>query len=278
MPKNRFPDSISKRELRRRAGRQIKAFRETKNLSLGLSYCGMPSVEFLDVRAWKDSLRSVCAVEINDEILSDMFIQWDLLDLRIPIRFIGRDVLDFLHETETCYDLYNLDFFGGLINLNASGGARCIDALRSLVHRHSSYKQSFILVATFNVRDSGVGAYLDFIGEVPKALAGWRNIDRCCSAHKKNQATRLKLCFPYFCWLLGVSDNFKVRFKTPFVYQSYNTRLVHFYVEFNFEERALPDLASSSEVLASLINMSLLRLDGMIPRVDLAPPQVGRVG
>jgi hypothetical protein len=105
MPKNRFPESPPKRELRRRVARRINSFREAKDFPLGLSYCGMPSVEFLDVWAWKDSLRSVCAVEIDGEILSDMRIQWDSLDLGLPIHFIHADILEFLRNTGDCYDL-----------------------------------------------------------------------------------------------------------------------------------------------------------------------------
>jgi hypothetical protein len=51
--------------------------------------------------------------------------------------------------------------------------------------------------------------------------------------------------------------------------------MIHFYAEFTFQERALPDL-TSNEVLADLISMPLLRLDGRIPRVELVPPEVER--
>ena len=210
MPKNRFPDSLPKRELRRRVARRIRAFREAKNSPLGLSYCGMPSIEFLDVQAWKDFLRSVCAVEIDSEILSDMRIQWSSLALGLPIRFVNADILEFLISTNDCYDLYNLDFFGGFVNPTSNGKSRCVEAIRSLIHRQSVRNQSFISVATFNVRDTGVVEYLAFIDNVPQVLSGWLNIERCCSVHKKNQATRLKFCFPYLCWQLGVANNFTV--------------------------------------------------------------------
>ena len=273
MPKNRFPDSLPKRELRRRVARRISVFRETKGLPLGLSYCGMPSVEFLDVQAWRESLRSVCAVEIDSEVLSDMRIQWDSLALGLPIHFVHTDILEFLYNTNDCYDLYNLDFFGGLINPTSTGKSRCVDAIRSLIHRQWARSQSFILIATFNVRDRGAVEYLAFIDNVPQALAGWQNIENCCKAHKKNQATRLKLCFPYLCWQLAISNNFSVRFSEPPIVYKSSATMIHFYAEFTFQERALPDL-TSHEVLADLISMPLLRLDGMIPRVELAPPQV----
>jgi len=234
----------------------------------------MPSIEFLDVQAWKGSLRSVCAVEIDSEILSDMHIQWNSLALGLPIHFVSADILEFLVSTNDCYDLYNLDFYGGFVNPTSTGKSRCVEAIRCLIHRQSVRNQSFILVATLNVRDRGVAEYLAFIDNVPQALAGWQNIERCCIVHKKNQATRLKLCFPYLCWHLGMSYNFAVRFTEAVVYQSTAT-MIHFYTEFTLQERALPDL-TSNKVLADMISMPLLRLDGMIPKVELAPPQVDK--
>jgi hypothetical protein len=152
--------------------------------------------------------------------------------------------------------------------------SRCVDAIKSLIYKQSVRSQSFILVATFNVRDRGVAEYLNFIDDVPKALAGWQNIEQCCAAHKKNQATRLKLCFPYLCWQLAVSNNFAVWFTEPIVYYS-SVTMIHFYAEFTFQERALPDL-TTNEVLADLISMPLLKLDRRIPRVELVPPGVER--
>lgn len=232
----------------------------------------MPSVEFLDVAAWQESLRSVCAVENDAEVLSDMRIQWDSLGLDLPIHFVPDDVLSFLCDAKDHYDLYNLDFFGGLLYPGTDGKIRCVDALRSLVHRQSLRSQSFVLITTFNARDKGLKEYTDFIDDVPKTLAGWDNIDECCTAHKRNQATRLKICFPFLCWQFALSNSFAVRFAPPTVYHSSAT-MVHFYAEFLYQERALPDV-TSTEVLAEVVSMPLIRMDGFIPRVELASVSV----
>lgn len=279
MPLNRFPDSQSKRELRRRDARSIRAFRSSQRIELGLMYCGMPSVEFLDVAAWHETLRSVCAVEMEDNVLSDMRIEWDRRSLDLPIHFVHGNFLEFLLNTDDVYDLYNLDFYGGFLYLAAGGNSRCVDAVRSLIHRHSQRNHSFVLIATFNVRDTGAKEYSKFIDNVPMALLGWDGIKESCEAHQRSQATRLKLCFPFLCWQVGMSDGFAVHFDIPTAYSSVTTRsdgkrtthqLIHFYAEFVKQPGALPDL-TQAESLAEIINYPLRRLDGMIPRIELFP-------
>ena len=274
MPKNRFPDTLSKRELRRRDSRSLATFKSQQELPLGLEYCGMPSVEFLDIREWQDRIRSVCAVELDPDVLWDMRIEWDRLGLNIPIRFVDppTDIIDFIHKTDECYDLYNLDFYGGFLHPNQQGAARCIEGLRSMIARQSAKNRSFVLVCTFNVRDKGFSEYMEYIDKVPQALAGWRNVEECCREHTKNQATRLKLCFPFFCCQTGFSNGFVVRFADTIVYRSSAT-LIHFYAEFIYQSRSLPPLIET-ERLADLANRPLLRLDGMIPRVDMTPPGI----
>src|SRR5947199_7383027 len=132
MPTNRFPDTLAKRELRRRDARNLATFKNKQNLAAGLEYCGMPSVEFLDVRSWLELLRSVCAIEYDEDVLRDMKIQRDLIPLELPVRFVNANVLEFLGETNECFDVYNLDFYGGLINAKKRGDAKCTAALRRL--------------------------------------------------------------------------------------------------------------------------------------------------
>ncbi len=275
MPKNRFPDSAGKRELRRQDGRRLAEFRLQHGFSLGLSYCGMSSIEFLDVCEWVPSLRSVFAVEVLQGVLDDMRIEWDRLNLPVPIRFCGPcNIYELLRNTNECFDLYNLDFYGGFLHVRRQATPRCIEAVRALVARQGTSRRSFALVCTFSVRDTGVREYLRFIDEVPKALRAWRNVEECCRVHKKSQATRLKLCFPYFCWDVGKSNGFSVRFVDPVVYESTVT-LLHFYAEFLYQPTSLPAL-SYTEILAELASRPLIRLDGITPRIELKPPAISR--
>src|SRR4051812_11023963 len=101
MPRNAFPDSLPKRELRRRDARRITAFRASHGPANGLAYCGMPSVEFLDVRAWWQDLASVYAVELKEDVLANMRIEWDRLGLELPIEFDGpTNIINYLAKTE----------------------------------------------------------------------------------------------------------------------------------------------------------------------------------
>lgn len=273
MPSNKFPDSLEKRELRRQDARRLESFKLQNNLATGLSYCGMPSIEFLDIKAWRNNLHSVCALEFDSDNLADMRIEWDNLSLSLPIEFINADVLDYLLTTDKVFDIYNLDFYGGFVNRNKSGNPRCVKAIKNLIDRQATKQTSFILIATFNVRDTGAMEYLKFIDKIPKALKhGWENVEVNCKAHRLNNTNCLKLCFPYFCWHVGMNNNFAVNFENPAIYQSSATML-HFYAEFIYQSTALPML-TFNDVLVEIANRPLKRLKGIIEVTELRPPQI----
>jgi len=278
MPKNRFPDSTEKRELRRQDGRHLTAFQAETNLALGLTYCGMPSVEFLDVREWVKCLRSVHAVEIDPDVLTDMEIQWNTLNLKQPLQLIGPvDIHDYLQSSSDCFDVYNLDLYGGFYFKRGKTVPKSVDTIRQLVARHGKARRSFVLICTFNARDTGVQDYLTFIDEVPAAIgSGWREVAKCCNVHKKSQATKLKLCFPYFCWHTGVAHGFEVLSRDAHVYHTSAT-MIHFCTEFYYRSLSFPDLRHS-RALVELANRPLFRLEGVIPTIELAPPQITPAG
>ncbi len=274
MPKNPFPDSLPKRELRRRDARRIAQFRATHGPANGLAYCGMPSVEFLDVRAWRQDLASVYAVELYEEILSNMRIEWDRLDIELPIDFDGpTNIIQYLIKTDRVYDLYNLDFFGGFI-YPSKDRIKCVDAISALIGRHALARRSFILVVTFNVRDKGAEEYLQYLSKIPPVLKGWKNVKKCCDEHRENQARRLKICFPFYCWQTGIAHRFAVQVWDPIVYESSATML-HFYMELHWQEKPLPEIGTM-EAVAELANRPLLRMEYMVPAIDLRPTQIVR--
>ena len=140
MPRNRFPDTLSKRELRRQDGRRLAAFRVQQELPLGLEYCGMPSVEFLDVREWQEQIKSVCAVELYPDVLWDMRIEWDRLGLNIPIEFVDppTNIIDFIRQTDECYDFIQSGLLWRIHSSESAGTARCIEGLRAMIARQST--------------------------------------------------------------------------------------------------------------------------------------------
>ncbi|MEY2508819.1 MAG: hypothetical protein QOH01_3148 [Verrucomicrobiota bacterium] len=274
MPENRFPDSVEKRELRRRDARRIRQFAAAHGLT-GLQYCGMPSVEYLDVLEWRESLSDVLAIESDPDVLSDMRIQWARIarDVQVNMRWHEGDILDYLTETSETYDLYNLDFYGGFLYPSERVASRCTTALRKLISNQGRAGRSFLLVTTFNLKDKGLDDYLRLADDIPGKLVGWGGVSHCIASHKaKGHPGLLKLCYPYFCWDTGRSENFRVSFETPYYYQK-KTNLMHFCAEFVFESSALQPLFSTSE-FAELMQKPIKKLDGQVPKAYLTPPAI----
>jgi len=249
-------------------------FRTKNGPASGLAYCGMPCVEFLDVRAWKQELASVYAVELKEDILSDMRIEWDRLGVDLPIEFDGpTNIIKYLTETTRVYDVYNLDFYGGFV-YPSKHKVKCVDAISALVGRHALARRSFVLIVTFNIRDKGAEEYLQYLNKVSGVLKGWKNVKACCQEHGNSQAGRLKICFPFFCWQTGTAHRFAFKASDPVVYESSATML-HFYMEFAWQEKPLPEIGNG-EALVDLANRPLLRMNMMVPTVELRPTQIFR--
>jgi hypothetical protein len=276
MPLNPFPESAEKQALRRRDAIFLEEFR-SRTLAQGLRYCGLTSAEFKDIQVWRPHLSSVHAIEIDPTVLNDMDINWRRLKLGIPLAIIPADILDYLRNSGTpCFELYNLDFYGGFTNPKQDGSSRCREALRSLASRHREQQCSFAVVATFNIRDRGVEQYDAFLNEVRAALDGFDNVDANLRAHAKTHASKIKLSYMYSCWHAGVANDFEVEFEDPFVYNSGSTTLVHFYSAFIYRSTALPTPHADKDALITIANRPLKRMDGRIPRLDVKPALIAR--
>ena len=199
MPYNKFPESPEKQELRRRDARRIADFQN--ELGRKLDYCGMPSVEFLDVDVWEPYLRSVTAIELSFDMAEDMRIERDKKPYSFPVKIFENDIYSFLSTSKRSYDLYNIDPYGGLLYPTKTHKSRSIEAIRSVFRNQSSDRRSFILINTFNVRGRGALEYLDFLDRAKEELKGKTNSRQNINGHVESQATRLKICFPFFCWL-----------------------------------------------------------------------------
>src|SRR5581483_9807859 len=93
------------------------------------------------------------------------------------ITFKLADILEWLTTAEPCFDVYNLDFYGGFMNPGNDGLSRVREALNSATARHKVAKRSFTLCTTFNVRDRGAPNYDSFLDGVRNALSGTSNIE-----------------------------------------------------------------------------------------------------
>lgn len=270
MPRNRFPESAEKRELRRRDGLLIAKFSE--KLGRGLDYCGMPSIEYLDVEAWQGHLRSVTAVENHPDVAEDMRIERDRRAYAFPVTLHDANVLDFLVQTRDAFDLYNLDFYGGFLYPRKSGGARHIDGLRALFTTQAQARRDFILVTTFNVRESGAQEYLDFLDTVATELGSYRNCRANIKNHKQNQMQRMQLCFPVFCWQQAQAHGLNYVCDAIHCYRG-TAQLIHFHQTFSVSESLLPKI-SYNKALIELANRPLIEMRGQVPTVLQEYPQI----
>jgi hypothetical protein len=257
---NHFPDSLEKRELRRRDGRRIGEFRCTNELTRRLSYCGMPSVEFLDVVEWREHISEVCAIEVDPAIVAEMRLSWDQLPLNVKIQFKELDILEFLKTTDDCFDLYNLDFYGGFLFTRSHKPARIPDAIKAVVRRHGERHVPCILISTFNVRDTGDGEYLRFLDELPQRLRGWKHIEESVKAHTEGHAQKMKACFPLFLLHECRKYDLQLTVAEPFVYRS-SALMLHFYMEVVPRSVDLPRLAHEEDSMVNLLNLPLRQLD-----------------
>jgi len=270
MPTNRFPDSPEKRELRRRGGRLLLEWKERNSRSL--DYCGMPSVEFLDIEQWRPYLRSVVAVEYLPEIAADMKIEKDKRNFVFPVEIIEDNILRFLSNSTSAFDVYNLDFYGGFLNSPQLGKWNSIDGIRSIFSIQAKKGQSFVVITTFNVRESGAREYLAFLDSAREELKGRQNSKHNLDTHAANQATRLKLCFPFFCWQLAQANGFEQRCNNIYTYRTTAT-LVHFLQEFILHQRGLPGVPAI-RALIDIANMPLFEMRGQIPYKRFSMPQI----
>lgn len=270
MPRNRFPESAEKRELRRRDAVLVLNF--VKKLGRGLDYCGMPSVEYLDVEAWRDCIRSVTALENNSEVAEDMRIERDRRGYPFPVVVHEGNVLDFLSEKSEVYDLYNLDFYGGFLYPKKSGGAKSIEALRALFTKQARARRDFILITTFSLRESGAQEYLDFLNTVASELGSYANCKTNIKAHQENQLQRMQLCFPAFCWLQAQANGLNYSCDAIHYYMS-SVPLLHFHQSFSMSQTILPK-ASYNNALVELANRPLVEMRGQVPTVIRDYPQI----
>src|SRR5262249_23875887 len=154
---------------------------------------------------------------------------------------------------------------------------KSVDTIRQLVARHGKTRRSFLLICSFNARDTGVQGYLQFLDEIPEAIgSSWRNVADSCNADKKSQPPKLKLCFPFFSCQTGAAKGFEVLSRTTYVYHSSAT-MIHFCTEFYYRALGLPDLRHN-RALVELANRPLYRLEVVIPKIELAPPQITQLG
>jgi hypothetical protein len=259
MPQNKFPDSLEKRELRRRDLRHLRQC--VKEFGRKLDYCGLPSIEFLDVDMWRGCLASVVAFESEQDSHEDMKIEQEKKAFPFPVEINPRrtkNILDHLINGEYCYDLYNLDFFQGFVYPDKSGKSKSTEAIRQLFSEQAGCERSFVLIATLNARDTGGDDYKQFFDSVTQELKGKPNGIANIRAHNESHMTMLKLAFPFYCWQQAHVNGFDHYCDDVIMYRSSAT-FIHFLQMFRYKGTRLPSFPGL-QPLIELANRPLFEM------------------
>jgi hypothetical protein len=227
------------------------------------------------VVCWQELTKSVTAFENDPDALSEMQIERDRLHFPFPVEINPNErhnMLDYLINEQYCFGLYNLDLYGGLVYQTKDKECKTTNALRQVFSQQARSRQSFVLICTFNVRDSGATEYFQFLDSVRDGLSGRSQSMENIRAHEQNQATRLKLCFPFFCWQQGHPLGLEQILCEATVYQS-SAVMVHFFQAYRYVGGALPQFAPVSKVI-EVANAPLYEMVGQVRRKQHEFPQV----
>jgi hypothetical protein len=255
---------------------------QMSSLGRNLSYFGMTGPEMHDVRTWKEILSDWTAVEeapsnaekrrMADRVAErmqqtafDSGLDGGLELLRGSVEDIIVDGLDVFgapvpgsageraHDSVFTYDLYNLDFDGGLGYQRQTGRPKRIQALEKLFQRQAGH--SFILLLTINVRDTlrtNVVSYLEGLREELGEVLQWY-IARQAGEYDH----QLKAAVPLFLRHHAEAARFSCTFLPPIVYDGYqDARLVHFACRFEARSNVFP--ATSPQTRADVLALPLL--------------------
>jgi hypothetical protein len=275
-----------------------------------LAYFGLCGTELYDLRDWRTVVGPKCCVEAPGNTAQERNgLPMRLAKMRTnaqvyglseqfqPLRGLVEDVLlngvderkerprltdveAGADETRFRYDLYNLDFDGGLGYANGVGDVRRTRALGKLFERQAG--QSFTLFLTVNVRDTIGGAVDQWVADLEARQYGsrWRETLAWHRARGEDAYVYLlKAAVPIFLQRQAESRSFRPRCYAPIVYQGHaGAVMVHFALDFDYvagQHGALGAWAEQEE--QALLDLPLLRsADGVLSVVSADAPGFDR--
>jgi hypothetical protein len=292
-----FVDSENKRAIREQWNLPLLK-RVQSGLGRTLAYLGLPGASVNDLIDWAEVLNVKTCVQVvrkskdqleeDLETISQMSHNILVRDIRRAeiIRGSVEDVIltgqgaDGLSPKMTLkepsgwrfqYDLYNLDFLGGVAykkpKSNAGKGQKShrINAIEQLFVRQRG--QSFNLFLTINVRDTFGDEPVQFLMEHAKrtdsallaTVAGWgANLEQGLKQHQ------LRLWVPLWIRELAEMQNFRCRCLPAVAYVGHeNAKMMHFVFEFEFmNDRELR--VNSEQSLEDVLKLPMLTVvDGV---------------
>jgi hypothetical protein len=254
---NPFPESLQKAYIRRIHLKYLADYKQS--VGRDLAYFGLPSAEMLDVKTWQTVLHHITAVERDQDIALLMYrtaqkmgvrgktiiVEMDLVELSRLLAMEDKDAnlsLAELSQPEQkkirrirsiSHDLINLDLCGGFLYPRERGDSDNVKLLRYLMEFQARHKQPFILIITFNLRDTGKDDYESFIAEALNQLER-NNLDVSkvrsyyMAKEVKGQPPnlrRLRFCVPAYIHKIAF-EHFQMRSLGAWYYKTfYHTAL-----------------------------------------------------
>jgi len=248
---NKFPESRQKEYLRdlhfaTLVERKIATGRE-------LAYLGLPSADMLDIKLWRSVLHHITAVEQDPSLVLPMHRTAIRLGVDKKIIVIEKDLNDVaallsmdeksaklslaqLSLSEQVkirrarsigYDVINLDPYGGFL-YPTDAVDKNTELLKNFIQFQSRHNHSFMLIITFELRDTGRDHYLEFINTTLELLSSqgvdvaktkeWYTAEK--GKHPSPTLRRMKFCVPIF--LLKIAyDSFQVKSCGAWQYKNY---------------------------------------------------------
>lgn len=304
---NPFPESREKQYLRRLHLKFLLEYKKRENRDL--AYFGLPSVNMLDVILWKDVLYHVTAVEKVSENALMMYRTAELHKIRDKCIIVEKDLAEILEilamKDETCaltlssmspqvrqniervknikHDIFNLDFCGGFLYPDSEGNAVNAELFKNLIKYQSKHKHPFILIITFNLRDTGANQYDKYIVDSLNALKE-RGLDiekleeyylADSIPDQPRNLRRLRFCAPIYIHQEAF-NSFQVSCMGAWFYKTlYHTVLLF---EPRIDNRTLGTLWPPLDECKALLRSKLTRIesckDDSIELIELETPYV----
>jgi hypothetical protein len=283
-----FQDTPNKALIRTSWDRPILEKRVERKGS-ALAYFGLCGPEMLDIREWSNLVADKCCIEApgNTSVerkqlpfrmarMKAVAQVYEIAEGFQPLvgkiehvllnglddedkRPLLTNVNARAQETTFNYDLYNLDFDGGLGYARKGGAVERFDALSKLFERQRSHP--FTLFLTVSLRNKVVGNLEDYLDSLRRRSYGdgWKeSVAWHLKQGVKNYGYVLKAAVPIFIHKQAEARGFKPHCYPPIIYQGHERAvLVHFAFDFEVVVGQLGGVGQQSE--NDLVNLPLLQ-------------------
>ncbi len=255
----------------------IKHFRQTYYPDQKLAYFGLPGAQLLDVLCWREYIGYCTAVE-NTNAADELERTILKHHLEHIVHLIRQDIDDLIctdtnhSRLHWPYQIVNLDYYGGLINIKAGRTSKRLETLKKLFRQQVGI--AFILFVTLNLRDKDAGELDDLVKLHEEDLLGLdiEGVKECFDKHRElNHAGLLKIYVPIF--LESIARQHTLTFIPPILYHG-TQQMIHFAVQcVPYTELAAGRVSTIRERI-NLINLPLLFLHSYD---DLQSIKLGRI-